>query len=41
MSREHTHSNTKENDFEERNGDLVALKSLLKDCGSHSVSHLR
>ncbi|RVE65985.1 hypothetical protein OJAV_G00122060 [Oryzias javanicus] len=41
MSREHTRSNTKENDFKETNGDLVALKSLLKDCGSHSVSHLR
>uniref|UniRef100_A0A8C7YDR1 CDK5 regulatory subunit-associated protein 2/Myomegalin coiled coil domain-containing protein n=1 Tax=Oryzias sinensis TaxID=183150 RepID=A0A8C7YDR1_9TELE len=41
LSREHTHSNTKENDFEEGNRDLVVLKSLLKDCGSHSALHLR
>ncbi|XP_078812333.1 CDK5 regulatory subunit-associated protein 2 isoform X3 [Oryzias latipes] len=41
LSREHTHSNTKENDFEEGNRDIVVLKSLLKDCGSHSALHLR
>lgn len=46
QSREHAHSGnntlgTGERDSRERNGDVMALKSLLTDWGATSVSHLR
>lgn len=46
QSREHAQSgndtlDTGEKDSRERNTDVMALKSLLTDCGATSVSHLR
>ncbi|XP_042251849.1 CDK5 regulatory subunit-associated protein 2-like isoform X3 [Thunnus maccoyii] len=46
QSREHAQSgnnslNTEEKDSRERKRDIMALKSLLTDCGATSVSHLR
>lgn len=46
QSRERAHSSsdildTGEEYSREMNTDLMALKSLLADCGSTSVSHLR
>lgn len=46
QNREHAHSgsdtlDTGEKDLKESNTDVMALKSLLTDCGTTSVSHLR
>ncbi|KAM7368804.1 hypothetical protein PAMP_013111 [Pampus punctatissimus] len=46
QSREHAQSgnntlDAEDNDFRERKRDVMALKSLLIDCGATSVSHLR
>lgn len=46
QGREHAQSGTdtldaREKDSRERNMDVMALKSLLNDCGATSISHLR
>ncbi|XP_070845924.1 CDK5 regulatory subunit-associated protein 2 isoform X3 [Chaetodon trifascialis] len=46
QSREHAHSgnnasDSEEKDSRERSEDVMALKTLLTDCGATSVSHLR